>query len=684
VPFPALDGCRTVAVLGGGAALDLPLAAAPADTADVLVLLHGLGSDAAASAFAALTPLAARATHPRLLVGVAADTVDGAAFTGVIRTAAVEWGSAWKCVTITGPSNVAAVAAELAHGGGDREVRLGSVREVRTRVLATIAGDERALPDGPWIVSGGARGVTAECVIALARAGARKIVLLGRTPLADDPACCANAADEAALKRALIADSGGAPDLKAIGRRAGAILAAREVRRTLAAIAAAGGEARYVAVDVADRDHTARAVAEIRQAWGPIRGLVHAAGVLADKRIGDKTAAQFATVMRTKLDGARALLAACAADPLDVLCFFSSVAAHAGNAGQSDYAAANAALERIAADEQARRGSGCHVVSIAWGPWAGGMVTESLARHFTARGVSLIPLRDGAEAFVRDLRGGRATQVIVGCGLDDVHEDAPARIRVGTHMLPALVDHRIAGAVVLPMAIALDRLVGEGRRVLGADCEARDLRLLQGVVFDEREPDAELAVDVDRVNPHGVVASLLHRSGRPAYRVDIARTNGDAPPMAQAMFRAPSVPDACRNPYDRALFHGPAFRVIREVITCETDAIAARIATAAGSGWTGTWQFDPAVVDGAVQLVLLWSYVHHGLATLPTGIARCRAWRALPHGSDVGCIVTCRREDHFRITGDARIVDLESGAPLLSLDGIAVHALDASSRGPGQ
>lgn len=676
MPFPALDGCRTVAVLGGDAALDLPLDAAPADIADVLVLLHGLGPDAASSAFAALTPLAARATHPRLLVGVAADTIDGAAFTGVIKTAAVEWGPAWKCVTLTGPSNVAAVVPELTHGGGDREVRLGRVREVRTRVTEAIAGDERALPDGPWIVSGGARGVTAECVIALARAGATKIALLGRTPLEDEPASCASAADEVSLKRVLLAEAAGAPDLKAIGRRAAGILAAREVRRTVEAIAAAGGEARYVAVDVADRDHTARAVAEIREAWGPIRGLVHAAGVLADKRIGDKTAAQFATVMRTKVDGAHALVAACAADPLEIVCFFSSVAAHAGNSGQSDYAAANSALERIAIDEQARRGRGCHVVSIAWGPWAGGMVTESLARHFTARGVSLIPLREGGEAFVRELRGGRATQVILGCGLDEAHEDAPARIRVGTQTLPALVDHRIAGAVVLPMAIALDTLVGEGRRVLGEDCEARDLRLLQGVVFDGAEPEAELGVRIDRVNRDGVVASLLHRSGRPAYRVDIARTNGEAPPVARVISRALSVPDACRNPYDRALFHGPAFQVIREVLACDAEAIAARIATAGKSGWPGTWQIDPAVVDGAVQLVLLWSYVEHGVATLPTGIGRCRAWHTLPHGGDVGCIVTCRRDDHFSISGDARIVDLESGAPLLSLDGIAVHVRD--------
>lgn len=677
VPFPALADCRTFAVLGEVDPIGLPLTRTQPDQADLLVLAHGLHPEAARTAFAALTPLAARAIRPRVLVGIAADTIDGAAFAGVVKTAALEWSASWKCVTLAAGTAPNAVASELARGGNDREVRLGAEREVRVRVADALGTAHRQLPAGPWIVSGGARGVTADCVVELVQAGARTIALLGRTPLDrdDEPPSIAAATTEAALKRALIAQAGAAPDLRSINRRASAILAQREVRRTLAAIASAGAKGRYLAIDVASEDDVAGAVTEIRRAWGPIRGLVHAAGVLADKRIGEKTLEQFDSVMRTKVSGAEALFAACENDPLDYVCAFSSVAAHSGNAGQSDYAAANAALEQMVIDEHARRGDDCRVVSIAWGPWAGGMVTESLARHFTERGVSLIPRHAGAAAFVAELRSGVQTHVVLGCGLDGVDEPAETRIRFDTRSLPALIDHRIGDALVLPMTLALDTLLGEGRRHLGTDCEARDLRVLQGIVLDvEDDDDAQVEVRLHlEAGRRGFLASLVHPSGRPAYNVKVMKPANELPPAAGPLPAATDIPDVCRQPYDVALFHGPRFQVIREVLVCDDGAISARLATARGMDWDGTWQLDPAALDGALQLLRLWGVAQDGRITLPTSIARCRPWTRWPEHAEVHCTISCRVDDGFRISGDALFVDATSGEPLLSLDGIVMH-----------
>ena len=83
-------------------------------------------------------------------------------------------------------------------------------------------------------------------------------------------------------------------------------------------------------------------------------------------------------------------------------CLFSSVAARGGNSGQADYAMANEVLNKVAAAE-ARRRTGCRVVAIGWGPWDGGMVTPALRSHFQARGIALLGLAAGAEAFVREL-----------------------------------------------------------------------------------------------------------------------------------------------------------------------------------------------------------------------------------------------------------------------------------------
>ncbi len=187
-----------------------------------------------------------------------------------------------------------------------------------------------------------------------------------------------------------------------LAAQARAILARREVRATLADLERAGATVRYAALDITDREALRRELAAARQEWGPITGLIHGAGVIADKRIADKTDDQFDRVYATKVAGLRALLDATASDPLELLCVFSSVAARYGNPGQCDYAMANEVLNQVACAEQQRRPS-CRVRALGWGPWEAGMVTASYAAYFTSLGVPLIPLAAGAQAFVAEL-----------------------------------------------------------------------------------------------------------------------------------------------------------------------------------------------------------------------------------------------------------------------------------------
>jgi NAD(P)-dependent dehydrogenase (short-subunit alcohol dehydrogenase family) len=683
-PFPPLTLHRTLAVSGGAprdadaliatlAAEGVGYAATDPLSADVLVCTHGLHDDLVPRAFADATRLASRSTPVRALVAVTRDTADGAAYAALMKTAALEWGAAFKCITLEREGDVARmVAEELVHGGTDEEVRLADERTVCVRVPAACASTQRPLPEGVWLISGGARGITAACAEALARAGARRIVLLGRTAPGEEPACCASAGDEASLKHALIAAADGAPNLAAIGRQAREILAWREIRASLETIRAAGADVRYESIDVTDASGLVRVVAGIRASWGPIRGVVHAAGVVADKRLGEKTQEQFEAVFRTKAGGARALLEACANDPLEQICFFSSVAAHAGNPGQADYAAANAWLERVALDEHAARQGRCRVVSIAWGPWDGGMVDAALARHFATRDVSLIPLDDGARTLVNELTRGTGVQVILGSALGRPESQARRVHRFDLAALPMLQDHRIDDVAVLPMAFALDALMAEGRRIVGLNCEVRNLRLMHGVVFDGER--VELDVQNEPTQSGGCLTTLRHPSGRSAYRAEIHAAESAFPPALRLSSLAESLPEDCRAPYARALFHGPAFRAIRAVVECTAATISGRIATAAAMGWPRGWQLDPLALDGALQLLRLWGVVHGGQATLPTEIARCRAWMPWPDCVEVGCVVACRRDSPLRISGDARFVDLATGAPLLSLDGIVMHA----------
>jgi hypothetical protein len=172
----------------------------------------------------------------------------------------------------------------------------------------------------------------------------------------------------------------------------------------------------------------------------------------------------------------------------------------------------------------------------------------------------------------------------------------------------------------------------------------------------------------------GVISTLTHTSGRPAYRAELISMNGELPPVpAPTAVNGTALPDACLHPYASALFHGPAFQVIREVLHCGEHTISARLATAGAMGWPAQWQLDPAALDGALQLLRLWGVAQDGRASLPTGIGRCRAWAPWPDHGEVGCTVQCRRDNAYRLSGDALFTDLATGTPLLSLDGIVMH-----------
>jgi hypothetical protein len=307
----------------------------------------------------------------------------------LVKTATLEWPrAALKAIDLERgartPEQIAdALVDELFDGGGEVEVALPAaggrytLRSVRDDV---VAGEAVIGTNDVVVVSGGARGVTAACSVEWAKRCKARFVLLGRTALGDEPAACAGIADDAGLKKALFNQAranGEAPTPNELVARVKDVQGNREIRATLAAIANAGAQARYEAVDVTDAAALEALLATVRSEWGPVAGVVHAAGVLADKRIAEKTDAQFNAVFATKVDGLRALLAATAADPLKLLCVFSSVSARCGNTGQADYAMANEVLAKVAWAESRRR-PGLVANSLGWGPWEAGMVSPAL------------------------------------------------------------------------------------------------------------------------------------------------------------------------------------------------------------------------------------------------------------------------------------------------------------------
>lgn len=265
------------------------------------------------------------------------------------------------------------------------------------------------------VVTGGGRGVTAECAIALAHRYSCELLLLGRTTLADEPSWAAGRVG-AALKSQIIEQLKAAGDvivLPEVERQYQALLAQREIRHTLARIAAQGGRARYLAVDILDRSAVARA---LHPYLGRITGVIHGAGYLADRLVVDKRPADIDRVLATKLIGLDNVLAALTPNTeLAHVVLFSSVAGLFGNRGQADYAVANEALNRIGMALKATRPNS-RVTSINWGPWDGGMVTRALREQFEQRGIAILASDTGSAVFTEQFSPERGddTTILVG------------------------------------------------------------------------------------------------------------------------------------------------------------------------------------------------------------------------------------------------------------------------------
>lgn len=618
-------------------------------------------------------------------------------FAALARTAAKEWPrasvKAIDCASTGRPiADVAdAIVAELVGGAGAAEVGL---RADGTRVVLDVRdapireAGSRIGAHSVVVATGGARGVTAAGLRLLARQHRPRLVLLGRTPLSAEPetglagsapevAEVSAAADEASLIRLLARRAPGPP--AELAERARRVLAAREIRDTLAAFERDGIPVRYIPLDIRDAGAVRRALDEVRRDWGPVTAVVHGAGVLADARLRDKTDEQFDLVFDTKVAGLRALLDATADDPLDVLCAFSSVAAVSGNPGQVDYAMANEVLGQVLAAEQARR-PGCLVRAIAWGPWQGGMVTPALAERFRDGGVPLIDPADGARAFAAELAGPPdGVLAVVAAGEQAALPASPAsaglvaEVVVSGRAYPYLADHQLGGVAVVPVATVLDWFVRAAIswRPDGPGLVIRDLRVLDKVELPRlADGGHRLVLRGNHATADGAPAldlDLRDDAGRPHYRASVANPGK----YTVEQWATPVGLEPVSDPYrGTALFHGPALHAVRGTPGVGPAGADGMVASTRSLGWPGeTGEVDVAAVDGALQLAVLWARRAGAGDTLPMAVGEVRLHRGGAVEGEVRCIVRAVRADDAGAVCDAALLD-GAGVPQVELVGV--------------
>ena len=655
-------------------------------TSDAFRLLRAAGPHLRpAGRFGAACVAVTRLGGTFALAGMINDAdADAGGLAGLVKTAGHEWPEVnCKAIDVDPIWDVAEAAAAIVAEmtiRGPSEVGLSPRGKVKIRLQpAPVDRSESVDPLGAndvVLISGGARGVTAEVAVALAGAFKPTVVLLGRSPTPEpEPDWLRGLADEAAIKRALHGRSTGKVSPQSLNEEYRRIAANREVLANLRRVEEQGARVLYRSVDVRDHAAVATVVASIRREAGPIRGLIHGAGVLADRKIEDQTDDQFAQVFDTKVGGFDALMAAAGTDELRALVLFSSSTARFGRTGQVAYAAANEVLNKRAAVEAARR-PGCRVVAVNWGPWAGGMVTPALKALFASEGIATIPLRGGAEYLVDELRAtaARPTEVVIlgGGGPEpDFLGDAEPAAELAAHpaaeaaelapsssltsvfervldveSTPILRSHVMDGRPVLPMALMLEWLAQgamtrhPGMAFAGVD----DLRVLKGVVLRGANPETirVLAGKAERQADRTVVPVELR--GTLADGRDVLHARGSvvladgplAPPEAGATVDVGDLPaygKSVRAIYRDVLFHGPGLQAIRQVDGCGDGGIVAEVAAAPSPAqWLARplrqqWLTDPLAIDAAFQLMILWSVERLGAGSLPTFVGQYRQFR---------------------------------------------------------
>lgn len=492
---------------------------------------------------------------------------------------------------------------------------------------------------GVILVSGGGRGIAAECALALARQSGAALALLGRSQPEESP----------------------------------------ELATNLERLRAAGVRFAYRAVDVTDPQGTAEAVESIEAELGPVTAVVHGAGRNRPRLIAALTDEDVAATLAPKIDGLRNVLAAVSPGRLRFLVAFGSIIARTGMAGEADYALANEILARdVERFSEAHAGCRCHVVE--WSVWSGvGMgerlgTLESLGRQ----GISPIPPERGIEALRRLLAHPRAPVRVVVAGRfgapPTVLTDRPElpflrflerpRFHVpGVELVvevdvvddsdPYLDDHVYDGERLFPAVLGLEAMAQSVAALLGQASAGppafRNVRFERPVILSA---DGRLTLRIAalrRTLAEGGGVDVVLRSSETGFQVDHfrgvcelpAESAGETEEPAPAGTQAPEPVDGAQAPVDRGravadldperdlygslLFHGGRFRRLAGYRSLRSRACVADIEAGDGVRWFGRYLpgtlllGDPGARDAAIHAVQ--ACIPHS-TILPTSVER--------------------------------------------------------------
>jgi acyl transferase domain-containing protein/NADP-dependent 3-hydroxy acid dehydrogenase YdfG len=536
----------------------------------------------------------------------------------------------------------------ISYVGRTKAQRYRQVLEQRT--VSELQGKSVINEQSVLLVSGGAKGITAGCVIEFAKRYRCKFVLLGRSELKALPQWAHNANDDATLKKQAIAHLKAQNEPMTPAKVDALIRATKgiqEIQSTLDKLADIGSPAQYYSADVQDKDALKAVIEHAQTDFGSITGIIHGAGNLADKKIERKSLDDFALVFDTKIVGLQNILSLVDKSILETVLLFSSVSGFFGNAGQTDYSMSNEVLSRCA-DIIKRQYPNCLVRSINWGPWDGGMVNDVLKKAYESRNLVLIDKPTGFAACVNELNEPQlnATQIIIG-GPEYHADKKPVSLQYAEPQIvnrillpsatPGIKGHSVVGNIVLPAMFALHWMIEQGLNFYPGFSlsEVKEFAVLKGIVFDGKQGDDYKCIVTSNKEKGSKlqltleVTSIVDGKVIRHYRTDIALVAKSEP--SKATLDASEIQGEQSLPFpiyhngeNGYLFHGKALQGIDTVVKHSEQNILATCQLTSEQVGRGQFnevrQFNGFIADIFVQVPYLWLRHYKQKVGLPLGV----------------------------------------------------------------
>ncbi len=557
------------------------------------------------------------------------------ATTGLVKALSREW-TRTLCKVVDFPEDVDAgtVAAtlieEVERDGGVTEVGRRGIRRWGVGLSEFTPPQDPAvqLPEDPVVlVTGGAGDITGKIAADLAGhfGGTYYLADLVPAPAQDDADVRTLSQDREAFKTTLI------ERLKQKGERVTPVVVEKALRqverkavaaRNLQEVNSRGGRAHSLAFDVTDTQAVEQAVAKITKAHGRIDLILHAAGLEHSQGIAKKTRESFDLILGVKVFGLHALLRATRDVPVKGIMLFGSIAGRFGNAGQTDYSAANDLLSKTTTWLRRTRPD-LQVFTLAFSGWdTVGMATRgSVPKQLAAVGINLIPLEEGAASVRRVFESGHSGELVVarslgalartlkapGVDLELVRERLAEnsqrypllgdvldwtlsdglRLKVGFD--PSrdqyLDDHRIDGLPVLPGVMAVETFA-EAACLMRPDLSVvavEDLSFDAPLKFYRDEPRTATVRMLPTWDGKGrlILATMettreLHGGKRQTTRHFCAKVRLDQD-LPEVRLEPPGNGDSrriSREAIYRAYFHGPSFQVLDQVTATSEGSVS--------------------------------------------------------------------------------------------------------------